>query len=289
MTVIITGAVGFIGSHLRRALESEGEIICCDITDDDMAAPYKCFHLLRDRSNDIECVYHLGAMSSTTETNISALTENNIQLSATLMDICIERAIPFVYASSASIYGLGDVGFAENSIPSPLNYYAISKTAVDMYAQQKIHDHPGAKIYGLRYFNVYGTGEDHKGNMASPVHKFLQQAALTNEIQIFEGSNGFSRDFIHVSDVVSITLAAPNFPAPGIYNVGTGISRSFQDVADIISTLTGAKIREIAFPPHLKGKYQAFTQSDNLRINAAGYPIKRLSLEEGITEVFNGP
>jgi ADP-L-glycero-D-manno-heptose 6-epimerase len=149
-------------------------------------------------------------------------------------------------------------------------------------------DHPHARIYGLRYFNVYGRGEEQKGAMASPVHKFLKQAFLENEIQIFEGSENFSRDFIHVNDVVAITNAAANFTQSGIYNVGTGTSRSFLEVAQIIGSLTKTPVREIPFPSHLRGKYQAFTKSENIKINSTGYPLKRVSLEDGILEVFNG-
>ena len=204
------------------------------------------------------------------------------------MDICIERRIPLVYASSASVYGLGDKGFTESAGTTPLNYYAISKAVVDMYAQQKIEDNPEAKIFGLRYFNVYGAGEEHKQDMASPVYKFLKQARQSGQIDIFEGSDGFLRDFVHVSDIVSMTMAATSFTAPGIYNAGTGISRSFDEVAAIVASLTGASIREVDFPPHLRGKYQTFTQSDNGKINLNGYLRPRLTLEEGIAEVFNG-
>ena len=288
MTVIVTGAAGFIGSHLKTQLGLTKSVICCDPASDEMMEPHICLNTLQDKSLDIECVYHLGAISSTTETDIGKLTENNIKLSAVLMDICIERGIPLVYASSASVYGLGTNGFIEDVQPTPLNYYAISKTVVDMYAQQKIQDNPEAKIFGLRYFNVYGNGEEHKQDMASPVHKFLNQARHNGQIKVFEGSDSFLRDFVHVSDVVSMTIAASEFAVPGIYNVGTGISRSFQDVASIVAKLTGASIKEVDFPAHLKGKYQAFTQSDNTKINFNGYAQPRLALEEGIAEVFNG-
>ena len=177
------------------------------------------------------------------------------------MDICIENEIPFVYASSASVYGLGEFGFSEDSRLNPLNYYAISKASFDMFVGKKILDNPKANIVGLRYFNVYGHNEDHKGDMASPVHKFLMQSK-NSKIRVFEGSENFRRDFVHVDDVVDITKAAIDF-MPGIYNVGTGISRTFLEVAEIISRITGAEIEEIPFPDHLVGKYQDFTCSDN--------------------------
>jgi ADP-L-glycero-D-manno-heptose 6-epimerase len=288
MTVIVTGAAGFIGRHLKNELQLVKKVVGCDVVGTNVISPHTCLLALQEGNIDIECVYHLGAISSTTETNIARLTENNIKFSAALMDSCIARGIPFVYASSASVYGLGEKGFVENAPLSPLNYYAISKATVDMYAQQKIQDHPDAQIFGLRYFNVYGTGEDHKEDMASPVHKFLKQARLTGEIKIFEGSDSFLRDFVHVRDVVSMTLAAPSFTESGIYNVGTGTSRSFQDVASIIASLAGASIKQIEFPPHLEGKYQSFTQSDNEKIRSNGYVSKRITLEEGIVEVFSG-
>ena len=288
MTVIVTGAAGFIGSHLARSLENKKKVIYCDVKEGNFISPYHCVNILKTSTEDIECVYHLGAISSTTETNLSYLTENNIQISSKLMDICIQKRVPFVYASSASVYGLGSEGFSEDAPLSPLNYYAISKAAVDMYALQKIQDNPGAKIYGLRYFNVYGNGEDHKGNMASPVHKFLKQARSSGNIKIFEGSDNFRRDFVHVQDVVSATINISSAAPAGIYNVGAGVSRTFQEVAEIIAKLTGASIEEIAFPNHLKGKYQSFTESNNLKINATNHSTHRLSLEQGIVEVFNG-
>jgi ADP-L-glycero-D-manno-heptose 6-epimerase len=168
-------------------------------------------------------------------------------LSCELLEACIARDIPFIYASSASVYGLGASGFSEDTPLAPLNYYAISKAYFDTVVSQKIIDNPNAKIVGLRYFNVYGSGEEHKGDMASPIHKFFKQAGEKGEIQIFKGSENYLRDFIHVSDIVRITKNAISL-APGIYNVGTGKARSFYDVANIISNITGAAIKEIPFP-----------------------------------------
>lgn len=281
MSFLVTGAAGFIGSHLCRHLKND--IICCDTTANEMLSPEKAVSFLENKKNSIECVYHLGAISSTTETNIHKLTKANISFSSQLLECCIAFGIPFVYASSASVYGLGMNGFQESAPLTPLNYYAISKATLDMYAMQKIKDNPSAKIIGLRYFNVYGKGEDHKGDMASPVHKFFKQARLQKTIKIFEGSENFYRDFIHVNDVVSITSSAQEFVS-GIYNVGTGTPRSFWDVADIVKKMTDAKIIKTPFPPHLTGKYQKYTRSENSKINKI-FPHKFISLENGIKEV----
>ncbi len=279
MGVVVTGTSGFIGSNLALKFDNP---LMCDIKQG-LSEPLKTAMLINNPKNKIDAVYHLGAISSTTETDIASISFHNIHYPCQLLDICISRQIPFIYASSASVYGLGEFGFSEDSRLNPLNYYAISKASFDTIARQKMLDHPHAKIVGLRYFNVYGHNEDHKADMASPVHKFLLQSK-NGKIKIFEGSENFRRDFIHVNDVVDITKAAVDFGS-GIYNVGTGHSRTFLEVAEIISDITGAKIEEIPFPDHLVGKYQDFTCSDNDEINNF-YKIERMSLEDGIRKVY---
>jgi len=284
MSFLVTGAAGFIGSHLIKSLPPK--CIQCDVASPQMKTIEQVLSLITPDS--VDAVFHLGAISSTTETDTLLIVENNIRDSCMLLEKCLSQGVPFIYASSASVYGSGENGFAEDSLTMPLNYYAISKTSFDMLVLQKIKDNPSARICGLRYFNVYGTGEENKGSMASPVHKFLNQAERSGEIQIFEGSERFKRDFIHIDDVIAITLGALYFNNSGIYNVGTGMPRSFLDVATIISNLTGAQIKEIPFPAHLVGKYQEFTSSDNEKIGLAGYRSNRISLEDGIQRVIDG-
>ena len=274
MSVLVTGACGFIGTHVANSFSNP--ILCDVIEADNVRSPDEI-------DFDIEkpdVVYHLGAISSTTETNTYEIAQNNISFSCLLLEECVKHKVPFIYASSASVYGTGKCGFREAALTSPINYYAISKAAFDDIASQKAKDHPEATIVGLRYFNVYGSGEDHKKDMASPIHKFFMQSKDTGTIRIFEGSEKFVRDFIHVTDVAEITKSARYFPS-GIYNVGTGVSRSFLDVATLISSHTEAKIVVIPFPDHLIGKYQSTTCSENSKINKY-YPTDRLSLEDGI-------
>jgi ADP-L-glycero-D-manno-heptose 6-epimerase len=278
---LITGAAGFIGSHLCDLFDDPDR---CDVRNAGMLQPAQIIDYVNDHRP--KAVFHLGAISSTTETNTALISENNILLSCRLLERCIEMSIPFVYASSAAVYGLGNRGFCEDANTSPINYYAISKAYFDAIVMQKIIDNPQSQVVGLRYFNVYGDGEDHKADMASPVHKFLQQSRESDEIRIFEGSKNYLRDFIHVDDVMRITKAAASFPS-GIYNVGTGIPRSFLDVATIISAITGSKIIEVPFPSYLIGKYQEFTCSNNDKINTTKCSSDRISLEEGVQRVVN--
>jgi ADP-L-glycero-D-manno-heptose 6-epimerase len=279
--IYVTGAAGFIGSHLVEKLKSDDhKVEYCDIRDSKMIQPEDLLYKFSYDKPSV--VFHLGAISSTTETNTAAITENNIHLSCKILEFCLKENIPLVYASSASVYGLGDHGFSEDEPCTPLNYYAISKTSFDTFVLQKIKDNPLSRVFGLRYFNVYGNNEDHKGDMASPIHKFIKQSRDLGKIKVFKGSEFFLRDFVHVDDVIAITCAAERFNTPGIYNVGTGVSRSFMDVANNIASLTGCEVIEVPFPKRLVGKYQKYTKSDNTKIDSAGYDCRRISLEEGI-------
>jgi len=170
MSALVTGATGFIGSHLVKILNEP--IICDKNPGPGVWLPDE----IDIHFQNLDAVYHLGAISSTTETDTRKIVENNILLSCMLLEECINRNIPFVYASSASVYGLGDHGFSEDAYMSPLNYYAISKSTFDTIVLQKIKDNPDSKIVGLRYFNVYGKNESHKQDMASPIYKFLKQS-----------------------------------------------------------------------------------------------------------------
>jgi len=284
--IYVTGAAGFIGTHLVDAIrKTDDGVACCDIRDTSMIHPSRLIEHMKNNNPSI--VFHLGAISSTTETNTVSMTIHNILLSCAILEYCIENNIPMVYSSSASVYGLGKHGFGEDAQLTPLNYYAISKASFDAFALQKIKDNPAARVYGLRYFNVYGKNEDHKGAMASPIHKFLKQSREHGTIKVFEGSENFHRDFVHVDDVVSITLAVNKFTKSGIYNVGTGTPTSFMDVANIVSDITGAQIVEIPFPNALLKKYQEYTCSDNTKINDMGCHTDRIDIEKGIKRVLS--
>lgn len=279
MTSLITGANGFIGSNLSELIPDS---LLCDINNNKMCSPDEAIENITN--GDVTAVYHLGAISSTTETNIALISKTNIEFPSRLLEASLKAQIPFVYASSASVYGLGINGFKEDCKLTPLNYYAISKTSFDMFAKQKMIDNPSAKIVGLRYFNVYGHNEDHKGNMASPVHKFLEQAKASGIIKIFEGSENYCRDFIHIDDVVELTMSAIKFTS-NVYNIGTGQSSSFANVATEVAQLTNSQIEEISFPEHLKGKYQKFTCSNNDLITTE-YKKVYTNLRAGIKKTY---
>tara|TARA_R110002020_G_scaffold205635_2_gene410322 strand:- start:589 stop:1434 length:846 start_codon:yes stop_codon:yes gene_type:complete len=276
--ILVTGAEGFIGSNVCNLI-NPSRLIKWDLEGGRKT-------LIKNIDDRVEAIIHMGAISSTQEANTAKLADLNILSSAELLEYATEKGIPFVYASSASVYGLGTRGFAESVEMNPMNYYAISKASFDMFVLQKIKDNPNCKVVGLRYFNVYGPGENNKGNMASPVHKFYEQAKDCGKIQIFEGSDKYRRDFISVQDVAEITLEAINFSQSGIYNVGTGITRSFLEVAEIIASLTKSDIEVIPFPENLVDKYQEFTKSDNSKL-LSQHEHSFLSLEEGVQKFIN--
>ena len=240
---MITGFDGFIGSHFAKKYP---EFIGIE--------HYNAAAIL-DRFNnweDIDEIIHMGAISSTTETNLNKLHHFNVHLTLLLFHKAIEHRIPIKYASSASVYG----NFTDGTI-NPLNYYALTKAQIDYWVQDNIEKFE--KIQGFRFFNVYGDGEESKGDQRSPISKFTEQAKTTGQIKIFEGSEDVFRDFVCVEDVVDIV--SNNKASSGIYDLGSNHSYSFRDIAEIIAKKYGAEIVEIPFPEHLKGKYQYDTRT----------------------------
>ena len=206
---------------------------------------------------DIECVFHEGAISSTTETNWSKLWNKNIQYTLTLMLYCMEKNIPFQYASSASVYGnpTEEEWRNPNKELNPLNLYAQSKTHIDKFVSEY---KPKSLVQGMRYFNVYGPNEDHKGNQSSPHHKFQKQFEETGRIKLFEGSKEFLRDFVHVDEIIEKKLFCLKNKPSGFYDVGTGKPTSFYDVALEIGGSDDV-IDWIPMPDNLKEHYQKYT------------------------------
>jgi ADP-L-glycero-D-manno-heptose 6-epimerase len=268
--IVVTGAGGFIGSNIVRALNAQGitDILVVDNVIDNLEGAQYASHydIARFYSKfrkwaDIEMIFHEGAVSSTTETDHQLFSSMNIGPTKYLLEKSKEHGFLLSLASSAGVYG-NSTTFQEDEEMDPLSIYAYSKAVID----EMIED--GANVQSWRYFNVYGAPETHKKKQASPVSKFLQQAKLFNEIEIFENSDQYKRDFICVDDIVAIKLMAAKTEFRGICNIGTGTSTSFQEVAEIISEKTGAVIKTVPFPPLLKDQYQTYTCADMTKLRS---------------------
>jgi ADP-L-glycero-D-manno-heptose 6-epimerase len=245
MKILITGSEGFIGKNMVHALKNEHEL-----------KTYNWGENLPDLKGFDVCI-HLGAISSTVETNIEKVLEQNYDFSKWLLEECWRFKVHFQYASSASVYGLGS-DFKETAPVDPKNPYAWSKFLFERYVA-KHQNKWECPVQGFRYFNVYGPHEDHKGNQSSPFHKFSVQARTTGVIELFEGSHDYYRDFVHVSRVIEVHRKFFGVKSSGVWNVGSGRPRSLLSVAEEISSKTGAMIKYIPMPNSVKNHYQSYT------------------------------
>jgi ADP-L-glycero-D-manno-heptose 6-epimerase len=245
--IILTGSRGFIGKNFLKKINDS----VIEVEKDDAYSFISNF----DKWNEVSLILHQGAISSTTEKNIQTLHHNNVAFTLFLFEKAIKYGIPVKYASSASVYGNQT---KDLKIINPLNYYAITKLQVDYFVQDNLDKF--SNIQGFRYFNVYGNGEEHKGDQASPVSKFTKQIRETGKLKLFKGSDKFLRDFICIDDIVDIVLC--NCAESGIYDLGTGTPISFQEVAELVVEKEKGEIEYIDFPDHLKGKYQDYTCAD---------------------------
>ncbi len=240
--IIVTGSKGFIGQNFLKALKDK------EIKEVEKNDSWHFRQTFNDW-NKVELILHQGAISHTTSTNLKALQHFNVEFSQWILQQAIKYQIPIKYASSASVYGhtLTDM--------NPLNYYAISKLTVDYWIQDHINEF--SFIQAFRYFNVYGEGEENKGDQASPISKFTKQVKEDGKIKLFEGSDKFLRDFVFVDDVVDIVLN--NDKPSGFYDLGTSNPTSFQEVGELIAKKYNGTIECIPFPEYLKDKYQKYT------------------------------
>lgn len=250
MRILITGYKGFIGQNMVKGM-SDHNLELCEWGDE--------YSL-----HGIDRVIHLGAISDTRCDDWLALRKQNVSFTITLMERCQRAGIPIQIASSASVYGPNNTTFKETDPVDPANLYAESKALIEQYFHTM---KPTSPIQIFRYFNVYGPHEDHKGDQASPFHKFREQAK-TGTVRLFEGSENFRRDFIHVDEVIKVHRNLLWFLGSGIWNVGTGKTMSFEDVARLAISEIPAKIEYIPMPKNLTG-YQKYTCADVTKLNKA--------------------
>lgn len=315
--IIVTGGAGFIGSNLVRGLNARGYsniLVVDDLSDGNKVRNIEDCDIEDYMDKDdfltrIEqgmefggptAIYHQGACSDTMETDGRFIMQTNYEYSKSLFHYSGEHSIPFIYASSASVYGGGGTFKEEPEYEQALNAYAYSKLLFDRYVR-KNRQASQAQVVGLRYFNVYGKGEEHKGRMASVAYHFFNQYHDQGHVKLFAGSGGYAdgeqlRDFVWVDDVVDVNLHFLAHPEDGgVFNVGTGRAQSFNDVATaVLNTLEKAnkttaewvaenKIQYIAFPEALIGKYQSYTKADLTNLTITGdYNKNFATVEEGV-------
>ena len=308
--ILVTGAAGFIGSNIVSALNKKGHhnIIICDWIDhvskknnikkliyENLILPEDIFKYLNKKKN-IELIIHMGANSSTTETNFRLIYNINTRFTRNLWKWCTQNKVRFIYASSAATYGDGSKGFddSENKIYEPLNIYGLSKYLFDRYAikQDKNSICPPQWV-GLKFFNVYGPNEYHKGNMQSVVKHALDQYNNNGIVKLFKSYNDKfkngqqTRDFIYIDDCISlINWFLDNKNVSGIFNCGTGIERTFEDLVNSMFKAINVppKIEFIEMPDNVKHQYQYYTRANMENIKNRGYKNKALTLEEGVYE-----
>lgn len=304
--IIVTGAAGFIGSNLVKSLNARGErdlLLVDDMTDghkfvnlvdcaylDYMDKDEFIDHIKADRefSQPVTAIFHEGACSSTTEWDGKYMLENNYSYSKTLLHYALKHKIPFLYASSAATYGDSSVFEEQPEHEKPLNVYGYSKLMFDNYVRRLLPT-ADSQIVGFRYFNVYGKHEQHKGSMASVVHHFKHQIEQHGVAKLFEGTDGYDhgeqrRDFIYVGDVVDVNLwFLDHSEQSGIFNLGTGQSQTFNDMANaVIAHLGKGRIEYVPFPDHLKGAYQSFTEANLTKLKATGCQHTFMSAMDGV-------
>lgn len=313
--IIVTGGAGFIGSNIIKGLNAKGytkilvvdnlsdgrkykNLLDCEIYD---YMDKKDF-LARITNNENFCshmraVFHQGACSNTTEWDGEYMMRNNYEYSKTLLHYCLNRKIPFFYASSAAVYG-GSHVFEENpAYEVALNVYGYSKLLFDKYVRRvrlNTHDYEKLQVAGFRYFNVYGPGEHHKGSMASVALHFHNQLKTGDSVKLFVGDEIYGdgeqrRDFIYVKDIVNVNLWFLEHPnISGIFNVGTGRSESFNAVANaVIDWNKRGKIEYIPFPDHLKGHYQNLTEANIGLLLSVGYKADFKTVAEGVKDYLD--
>jgi ADP-L-glycero-D-manno-heptose 6-epimerase len=308
--IVVTGGAGFIGSALIHGLNKKGikDIWVVDQVDHpekrenlnllafDRLIGIDAFlkDVLEKKLARCDAILHMGACSSTTETDESFLTKNNFEYTQHLASFCLEKGIRFIYASSAATYGAGENGYSDDEsklkILKPLNLYGESKQKFDLWAQAQ-----GAlkNLVGLKYFNVYGPNEYHKQDMQSMVRKGFLQLRDTSKLRLFKSykseysDGGQERDFLYIKDAVAMTLFfLEHQDIGGIFNVGSGKARNWNDLAKAIFAAMNKQlnIEYIDMPSEIKNQYQYHTCSDTEKIRNAGYSKSIMSLEEGIDD-----
>lgn len=310
--IIVTGGAGFIGSNIVYALNQKGvdDIIVVDnlkngvkfknIVDlkiQDYIDKHDFIRMIDagEKFSGLQAIFHEGACSATTEWDGHFMMKNNYEYSKSLLHYCVNNRVQFLYASSAATYGGNHIFKEEPAYEAPLNVYGYSKLLFDQYVRRFWAAQGGmqqsAQIVGFRYFNVYGPRESHKGSMSSVAYHINTQLHEGDEARLFEGCDGYGdgeqrRDFIYVDDAVDVNLWFMDNPnKSGIFNVGTGRSQPFNDVANaVIAHHKRGAIKYIAFPDHLKGRYQSFTEADISALRQAGYSKEMHTVESGVTK-----